>query len=45
VCSKLIEQRNEVQLKWLQNPSQFSGNNPKILREYLGKKGIFERQN
>jgi hypothetical protein len=26
-CSKLLEQRNQTKLQWLQNPSQTNGDN------------------
>jgi hypothetical protein len=31
-CSKLIDQRIQAKLKWLQNPSQINGDNLQILR-------------
>jgi hypothetical protein len=31
-CSKLIDQRKQSKLQWLQNPSQINGNNIQNLR-------------
>jgi hypothetical protein len=31
-CSKLIEQRKQAKLQWLQNPSQINGDNLKNFR-------------
>jgi hypothetical protein len=31
-CSKLLDQRKQVKLQWLQNPSQINGDNQKNLR-------------
>jgi hypothetical protein len=36
-CSKLLDQSKEANLKWLQNPSQMSGNALDLLVTYLGK--------
>jgi hypothetical protein len=31
-CSKLVDQRKQTKLKWLQDPSQTNGDNLKIVR-------------
>jgi uncharacterized protein YaaR (DUF327 family) len=31
-CSKLVDQRKQAKLKWLQDPSEINGDNLKIVR-------------
>jgi hypothetical protein len=50
-CSKLVDQRKQAKLQWLQDPSGINGDNLKIVRcdasRYFRnkKEGISERQN
>jgi hypothetical protein len=37
-CSKLIDQRKQAKLQWLQDPNQINGDNFQNLREHLGRK-------
>jgi hypothetical protein len=49
-CSKLLVQRQQVQLQWLQNPSEINGDalsnvRCEARRYFRKKKGISEREN
>jgi hypothetical protein len=36
-CSTLLDQRKEINLEWLQNPSEINGDNMKIIRSEASK--------
>jgi hypothetical protein len=41
-CSKLLDQRKEAELQWLQNPNQTNGDNMNNVRH--GINGIFRNK-
>jgi hypothetical protein len=51
-CSKLVDQRKQAKLQWLQDPNEINGDNLKIVRREASKyfrnkkkNAISERQN